>query len=234
MIASKSRIKYLGIIPARSGSKRIPGKNVVEFLGKPLIAHTIETALSSRLERVVVSTDDDKIALIAKAFGAEVPVLRPARFAEDCSPVTEALLHMVEHFESAGEIVENVVLLQPTSPFRTAVHIDECIELFESSAADTLSTVYYAREHPYYTWTVEESYMVPFFTMEEQVLPRQKLPVALVENGAIYIVKRSVLKSGSIYGENIVPYVMSFEDSVDIDTPDDILLAEFINSKRFK
>lgn len=225
--------RYLAIIPARGGSKRIPRKNIAFLAGKPLIAHTIEAALASvKLSEVVVSTDDEEIAKTAVEWGAKVPVLRPKNLAEDTSAPVDALLHMVRHVEQRGENVDAVVLLQPTSPFRTGTHIDEAVNLFESTGADTVTAVCQAREHPYYTWTMQEGCLKPFFSMEHQMLPRQSLPAALVENGAIYIIKRALLDRGTLYGNKIIPYLMEWETSVDIDMPQDLVWAEYLISKR--
>jgi CMP-N-acetylneuraminic acid synthetase len=222
-------MNYYAIIPARGGSKRIPRKNLVLLGGKPLIAHTIEAAMSSKkISRSIVSTDDDEIASVAKQFGAEVPFLRPAELAQDRSAVLDAINHAVVHLEHRGDRIDAVVLLQPTSPFRTGKHIDEAIALFESSGADTVTAVCNAREHPYYTWTIENGRLRPFLSLEKQMTARQDLPLAVIENGSIYVIKRSLIAENRIYGSSIVPYVMPLGNAVDIDTDDDLQWAQFL------
>src|SRR5437762_12313177 len=122
---------YLGLIPARGGSKRIPGKNLISLGGKPLIAHTIEAARKSKkLSKVLVSTDDERIADYSRSLGADVPFLRPRELARDQSPTFDAAWHAVMSVEKQrGARVDAVVLLQPTSPFRTSSHIAESIDL---------------------------------------------------------------------------------------------------------
>jgi CMP-N,N'-diacetyllegionaminic acid synthase len=231
----KRPLPYLAVIPARGGSKRIPRKNLAVLGGKPLIAYTIEASLSSeRLSRSIVSTDDDQIASVAKQLGAEVPFLRPVELAQDKSAVLGAINHTLAHLELQGDRIDAVVLLQPTSPFRTGRHIDEAIELFESSGADTVTAVCNAREHPYYTWTVENGRLRPFFTLEKQLMARQDLPRAVIENGSIYVIKRSLLAENRIYGSIIVPYLMPPEDGVDIDTDDDLRWAQFLVTQERK
>jgi CMP-N,N'-diacetyllegionaminic acid synthase len=224
---------YLALIPARGGSKRIPRKNLTLLGGKPLIAYTIEAALAStRLARTIVSTDDEEIACIAKACGAEVPFLRPRDMAQDHSSVIEAIKHALAVIEQGEIAVDAVVLLQPTSPFRTGRHIDESIARFEASGADTVTAVCNAREHPYYAWMIKGDRLAPFFSMEKQMTARKDLPAALMENGSVYVIKRSVIADNSIYGDKIFPYMMDRASSVDIDTPEDLLWAEFISNRK--
>lgn len=228
-MASTSRPTYLAVIPARGESKRIPRKNLILLGGRPLIAYTIEAAQNSgRLTRTIVSTDDEEIALTAKTWGAEVPFLRPRELALDRSTILDVVVHTLEALEQSGSIIDAVVMLQPTSPFRTGQHIDECIELFELSGADTVTATSHAREHPYYAWSVAGDRMVPFFSLEKQMTPRQDLPPALIENGSIYVAKRLIIAENTIYGRKIVPYMMDWNSSVDIDTPEDMLWAEFL------
>lgn len=221
-------LRYLAIIPARGGSKRVPRKNLRLLGGKPLLAYTIDAARQSRfLNRIIVSTDDKEIAELALSSGAEVPFLRPSELAQDHSSVISALQHVVDNIEKDGSAVHAVVLLQPTSPFRTAAHIDEAIALFEASGADTVTAVHESREHPYYSWTLDDKRLVPFFSKKHQAMVRQELPCAMVENGSIYIIKRSLLGSGKLYGENTRPYLMDDHSSLDIDTMEDLRWGEF-------
>jgi CMP-N-acetylneuraminic acid synthetase len=224
---------YLAIIPARGGSKRIFRKNLVLFAGKPLIAHTIEAALKSRqLARVIVSTDDPEIAAAAQNYHAEAPFLRPAELAQDQSSLGSVINNVLDSLGEESAKIHAVVLLQPTSPFRTSRHIDEAVDLFEQSSADTVTAVCPADQHPYYAWTLCGRELAPFFSVKHQAMSRSELPPAFFENGSIYVIAKAVLNSGNIYGKKIIPYPMARSDSVDIDTPTDLLWAKFMMDYR--
>ncbi len=219
---------YLGIVPARGGSKRIPRKNLSLLGGRPLLDYTAEASRQSRrLGNTVISTDSPEIAQFANTRGLMDFGLRPAALAQDHSPPGEAIADALGKFASTGVTVDAIVLLQPTSPFRSARHIDEAIGRFEASGADTLVSVIRAHDHPYWVWRETEECLQPYFSMREIAVGRQDLPPAVVENGAIYIVRSSLAVSGKIYGEKIVPYLMDDFSSIDIDTPEDLLWAEF-------
>jgi CMP-N-acetylneuraminic acid synthetase len=221
--------RYLGIIPARGGSKRVPGKHLRPLAGKPLIAYCVEAARSARrLTAVVVSTDDAKIARFAAGQGVDPQGLRPARLARDKSSVTGALADALMKYERAHPPVDAVVLLQPTSPFRTGAHIDEAIALFEARAADTVTSVRAARDHPYWVWTRAGAAIRPYHTLARMALQRGELPDVFAENGAVFVIKRSLVVRGRIYGRRVVPLVMDEIASVDIDTPLDFAWAEFL------
>src|SRR5688572_1736964 len=135
-------MNVLGIIPARGGSKGIPGKNIVPILGKPLLAYTAEAALASkRLTRVVLSTDDQSIAEVARACGVEVPFMRPPELAKDDTPTLPVLQDVVRRLEADGNKYDAICLLQPTNPLRTTEMIDQSLLLFESKSADCVITV---------------------------------------------------------------------------------------------
>lgn len=223
----------LGIIPARGGSKRIPRKNIINLGGQPLIKYTIDAACSSnRLSRFIVSTDNLEIADVARNAGASVPFLRPPELATDLVNSIPVMQHAIDFIEQDGCYVHAVVLLQPTSPFRDGTHIDAAIDLFTASDTDSLTSVCRLKEHPYYAWKGNEHNIEPFFSYDEQALPRQGLPPAYIENGAIYITKRGLIDQGRFYGNRVVPFVMDEWHSVDIDTPLDLLWAEFLLKKR--
>ncbi|HEX3044585.1 MAG TPA: acylneuraminate cytidylyltransferase family protein [Bacillota bacterium] len=222
---------YVAIIPARGGSKRFFRKNLALFNGKPLIAHTIEAARKSlRLERVIVSTEDPEIAAVAIKYNAEVPFLRPLELAQDHSTTLQVINHVLECLETESRNIDAVVLLQPTSPLRTNVHIDEAIDLFEKSSADTVVAVCLAQEHPFYAWNLLDGKLTPYFSHQHQIMDRNELPPAFFVNGSIYVISATVLQSGAIYGGKSIPYQMDRSHSVDIDTPLDLLWAEFILS----
>ena len=225
--------RYLGVIPARGGSKRLPGKNLILLGGKPLLSYTFEAVRTARrLAHAVVSTDVEPIADYARSQGVDPQGLRPAAIAGDRSPVTEALSDALAKFERHQARVDAVVLLQPTSPFRAARHIDEAISLFESTGADTVTSVRASKEHPFWTWGKVGDRLSPYYSMAEINLDRSALPPAFVENGAVYVMRRSLLEGGTIYGETVVGYPMDEIASIDIDTLSDLQWAEFILSRR--
>lgn len=225
---------FLGIIPARGGSKRIPGKNLVPLAGRPLIDYTLQAARESRrLGGFVVSTDDEAIAAHVRSQGADVPRMRPAEISGDRSPVVEALRHaLAAHEEAGGHHADAIVLLQPTSPLRTGADIDRAIEIFERTGADTVTAVCEAQDHPYWAWRAQGDAIAPFFTFAEMALDRKDLPAAYSENGAAYVVRRELVEAGRMYGERVVPCVMAALDSADVDTPLDLAWAEFLLQRR--
>jgi CMP-N-acetylneuraminic acid synthetase len=222
-------MRLVGVILARGGSKRLPGKNIRPLHGKPLIAYTIEAALGApSLARVIVSTDDPAIAQVARDCGAEVPFLRPAALATDQSSSLDALAHAVDALEQADAPVDAVVLLQPTSPFRTARHIEDAVRLFRDTGVDTVTAVSAAPVHPYYCWREQGDEIAPYFSRREVAMERLDLPPALVENGAIYVVRRTLLRSGSLYGARIAGYQIDPAAALDIDTAEDFARAEAV------
>jgi len=226
-----TQIAYFGVIPARGGSKRIPGKNLALLNGRPLIDYTLAAARESkRLNAYAVSTDSEEIAARAATQGVVVPELRPARISDDRSPVVAAIQHAVECFERQHPVrIGAVVLLQPTSPLRTGRDIDRAIEIFERTGADTVTAVRTASDHPYWVWRDEAQQGIrPYFSLVEMAMDRKDLPAAYAENGAVYVVRREVVDSGRIYGERIAPFVMDEVHSIDIDEPLDLAWAQFV------
>lgn len=227
----------LALIPARGGSKSIPHKNRKLFAGKPLIAWTIEAAQRSRyLKRILVSTDDEEIAVIAKRFGAEVPFLRPAHFAHDLSPTIDAVLHTLDWFRDTEHYRPSaVVLLPPTSPLRRVEDIDKGIEtLLESPEADSVRPIIESPKHPYKTLRIEGEYLAPFFPAdvtgfeEPYDMARQLFPPAYIYSGAMQIVREASLRTyRSLTGKKSRYFFMKPEHSINIDTPIDFAMAEF-------
>lgn len=221
-------MKLIGIIPARGGSKGIPRKNIRPLAGKPLIAYTIEAALASRIDKVVVSTEDAEIAVIAGKLGAEV-VTRPPELAQDDTPTLPVLQHAVR--ETGGRF-DAVVTLQPTSPLRTRIHIDEALELFASRPeADSLVSVVRVPHSmiPESVMTEDENhYLRPYVTSTSGPLRRQEKPVYYARNGAAIYVTRAARLADYVFGGNIVPYRMPSLRSLDIDTQEDWELAEIL------
>lgn len=225
----------LGIIPARGGSKGIPGKNINLLAGKPLIAHSIHSALnSSVLSDVVVSTDSLEIAKCATSNGLPTKQLRPAHLATDNAKTIETLIYEIEKYEAAHElIVDVVILLQPTTPLRTGQDIDMAFEIFMDSDADSLISVYEASSiHPSIMYTSQEGNLTPLINSQNQGVRRQDFSTVYVRNGAIYIMaKRLILEHKILIGDQPAAYVMPREKSINIDEPYDLELAEWSLSK---
>jgi len=210
----------------------VPRKNIRQLASKPLIAWTIETALSSQcLDRVIVSTEDYRIAEVARTFGAEVPFMRPLELSQDNSPGIDAVLHAIHWLADHEDYrPEYVMLLQPTSPLLSPEDIQKAIQIIQDKQADSVVSVTTAHQHPYWMKTIsQDGRLVDFLSMERSYVRRQDLPTAYALNGAIYIARRGVLlERSSFYGDNTLAYVMPPERSLDIDTPWDFHLAELI------
>ena len=225
--------EILAVIPARGGSKGLPRKNLRLLADKPLIAYSIEASLKSEyINRVVVSTEDDEIAEIAKTYGIEV-IRRPIDLAKDDTPMIDVVLHVLNSMES--EYTPNIViLLQPTSPLRDNKDIDEAIKLFLSKDCDSVVGVT-ENMKAYWSFEVKNGYIQPIFGKEYLKKRRQDLPLLYLPNGSIYITRSSILKRHkSFYWGKIIPYIMPPEKSIDIDTKMDLLLAEQLIKRREK
>lgn len=233
---TNSKPKVLGIIPARGGSKGLPRKNILHLAGKPLIAYTIEAALrASLLDRVIVSTDDGEIAKVARKCGAEVPFLRPHDLARDEASIYPVLIHAVQWLdEDQNWDIDYVLLLQPTSPLRNAEDIDRAITLALERDADAIVSVYEAKQHPYQMKRLTaEGRIIEFISQSTPVERRQELPTVYMLNGAIYLVKRSILlEKRTFYTDRTYAYLMSPEQSLDIDSKWDLYLAELVLKDR--
>jgi len=221
----------LGLIPARGGSKSLPRKNIRPLLGKPLIAWTIEQALVSKyLDRVVVSTDDEKVANISKKYGAEGPFMRPKELATDEAKGIDVVLHAIDWIEKSGNSYDLIMLLQPTSPLRTSEDIDKAIKLLFSKKAQAVVSVCEAEHHPYWSNILPENgCMRDFIKTENMNKNRQELPVFYRLNGAIYLACWDYLKNErSFFGKNTFAYIMPKERSIDIDNEVDFELARIL------
>ncbi len=228
-------MKILAFIPARAGSKRVPNKNIKLLGGKPLISYTIDAAKESdRVNRVVVSTDSEKIADAAKQHGAEVPFLRPEEISKSDSTEMQFFLHALDWFEKNESYVPDlIVLLYPTSPFRKAESIDNAIEkILEHPEADSLRSVKPCSEHPYKMWCVEDEYLKPFMKDKDpntHTSSYHLLPTVYIQNASIYITKPStIINKKSPTGDIIIPFIMDELESVDINTPRDFKFAEVL------
>jgi CMP-N,N'-diacetyllegionaminic acid synthase len=224
-------LSVLGVIPARGGSKRVPRKNIKVLGGRPLVAWSIEAAKNSKsLDYFLVSTNDEEIAKISKGLGAHVPFKRPAKISEDVDTVYVAI-HAIEKYEKKKQqTVSHVVILQPTSPFRTANDIDECVRIAKTTGVDSVVSFRKTAESPYWMFTMKEygHEMVPFETMElsGDNLVSQNLPPVYYPNGAIYVVRRDVIMEERIFGDKIFGYIMPSERSIDLEEEYDFIIAE--------
>lgn len=230
-------MKILGLIPARGGSKGVPGKNIKLLQGKPLIGYTIEIAKKSKLlNKTILSSDDDEIISISKQLGLEVPFVRPKEFAEDKSPTIDVVIHALEYYKSKGEIFDAVCLLQVTNPFRTSEFVDQAISKFIESKTDSLISVLEVPHefNPHWVFKIkEENQNLEISTGEEDIISRrQDLPKTYYRDGSIYITKANViLKEKSLYGKSI-SYILADENRhVNIDTLADWENAENIAKK---
>jgi N-acylneuraminate cytidylyltransferase/CMP-N,N'-diacetyllegionaminic acid synthase len=229
----------LGLIPARGGSKGLPGKNIKPLLGKPLIAWTIEQALASKyLDRVVVSTDDKEIAEISKKYGAEVPFIRPKELASDKAQGIDVALHAIDWLKKNDrrKQYDLLMLLQPTSPLSSTEDIDKTIELLFLKEAKAIVSVCEVDHHPLWANTLpEDGCMKDFIKREVRNKNRQELPVFYRLNGAIYLACCNYVKEQkSFFGEKTFAYIMPRERSIDIDNEIDFKLAEILTRSEYK
>ena len=228
----------LALIPARLGSKGLPGKNIMNCAGKPLIEWSISAAKHVNfIDDVLVSTDSEKIADIAKNAGASVPFLRPNEFATDDASGLDVIRHSLEnHLTPNGDYFDYVVLLQPTSPLRTSSHIISAIKLYFKelqNEKDTMASVYEVdKKNGWLMQTENDSRYINFcFDLSKENPQRQKLKPLYLPNGAIFIIKGSEI-DGGIYNKNTIPFVMDAADSEDIDTMEDFRKVENILRQR--
>ena len=220
--------KTLAAILARGGSKGIPGKNLITLAGKPLIAWTIEAALAAQyIDDVVVSSDSETILEASKKYGAE-GVLRPKELATDEAGSIKALTHMVKHLKEMGREYHYVILLQPTSPLRTAEDIDAAFEKIQQTCSQALISVTETEQSPLKALMLNnDGHLKGIINNTIPFMPRQALPKTYYANGAIYINETDwLLKSQSFMAERTTYFEMSREKSVDIDTMDDLKMAE--------
>jgi CMP-N-acetylneuraminic acid synthetase len=226
--SDNAKLQVFAIIPARGGSKGIPRKNVQSIAGKPLLAWTIIAAKKSmRFHHIVVSTEDREIATIAREWEAEV-LERPIELASDTSPTYPLLEHFVDNLLPHQDAI--LVLLQPTSPLRTASHVEEALDLFINSRADCLISVYEPRHTPCKAFIQDHGgFLHGLMSEEAPYQRRQDLPRAFQPNGAIFIFKaRELIRQGRIPVTRVVPYIMPESDSLDVDTWDDLRQVEYL------
>jgi len=229
----------LAIIPARGGSNGVPGKNIMYLDGMPLLAYAIEAAHKSyQIDRIILSTDSEEIAEVGRKFGAEVPFMRPVELAQDNSLDIDNSIYTMDRLNSEPESIfggfsgnyGEFVILQPTSPLRTFEDIDEAVRIFRMNDADAVISVCEVPYRPEWLQKTDKNGVLRAFFKDEITLEnRQKLEVAYVPNGAVYVLKLALLKEKhTYYTDKTYPYIMPPERSIDIDTYFDFELAEFM------
>ena len=239
---STSAVRVLAVVPARGGSKGIPRKNLQLLAGRPLVAHAVAAGLAARLvTRVVCSTDDVEIGEAARAAGAEVPFLRPAELARDTTEDWPVFVHaldwLAEHESWVPEVIVNV---RPTSPLRTPDHIDAAIRLLLDSGAESVKAVCLARQHPHKMWLFRDgkSEMEPFLKTAFRLargpdVPRAELEDVYWQNGVVDVTRHDVIREQRVMiGRHVAGLITLPEESIDIDTPLDLALAELLLARR--
>jgi N-acylneuraminate cytidylyltransferase len=224
----------LALIPARGGSKSIPRKNIRPFAGRPLIAYSIAAGKAAEMvSRVVVSTDDEEIAAVARRYGAETPFLRPAELSQDHTSDLPVFHHTLKWLsENEGYQPEIVVQLRPTSPFRRVSHIDQAVyRLLERPEADSVRTVCLPFQNPFKMWRIgPDGFMQPLLGAEYPEpynMPRQLLPEVFWQTGYVDVAwADTILQKSSMTGDRILPLVIDPSEWIDIDSPDDWRRAE--------
>lgn len=220
--------KILALIPARGGSKGIKDKNIINLNGQPLISYTIDSAkYSCYIDDIVVTTDSEKIANVAKAFGAEIPFMRPASLAADSSKTIDCVLHAIHMLENLHRHYDILILLQPTQPLRTAGDIDEAIETFFTSNAKNLVSVSPVTDAPVLIRQINSDGTLKHLLEQSSTIRRQDMQPYYVVNGCIYINKISDIDESTSFNDNEYSYIMSSEHSVDIDEPADLTMAAY-------
>ena len=232
---SDKKYNILGVITARGGSKGIPGKNIREIGGKPLIAYSIEVGNKSALiSDLIVSTDDEAIATVAKKWGGHVPFMRPAELAGDHVPHLPVVQHAVKKMEQEkGCRYDYCVILQPTSPFRIPEDIDETLrKLIATNAESAVTVVRVGNNHPIKIKKLEGDRVLPYVIPEEEGMRRQDFPVVYRRSGAVYAMRRdTIMDKNCLYGDHVVGHETPQERSIDIDEPVDVIVAEYMLSE---
>lgn len=225
-----NELKILAFIPARGGSKGVPRKNILQMLGKTLVQRTFEAASNSKyLDRIVISTEDKEIADHARDIGLEVPFLRPAHLAGDHVAMIDVIIDLLDQLkEREGYVPDALMCLQPTSPLRTAEHIDEAVELLEENDAVCSVVPVPLELCPHFVMKITDDGFVDYFLPEgKQITRRQDVQPAYRREGTVYLARTDVIYTyRDLYGEHCRPMFVNPEDSVSIDTWDDWQYAE--------
>ena len=229
------RDDILIIIPARGGSKGIPRKNIKPLNGKPLIYYAIDTARAITVdENICVSTDDVEIKSVVEAYGLQVPFLRPNELSTDTAGTYEVLIHALSFYEKQGKQYNTVLLLQTTSPFRTAEQVKEALVIYDKSNADMVVSVKECQANPYYNVFEEDGDgYLHVCKGNGNIFRRQDAPKVFEYNGAIYIMNAHALKHMHMHKmQHRIKYVMDAKSSFDLDTMEDWQMAEMIIKKK--
>jgi CMP-N-acetylneuraminic acid synthetase len=229
-------MKILALIPARGGSKRLPGKNARMLGNKPMLVWSIDAAKGiPEICDTLVSTDDQAIADIAQLAGALVPWLRPEELSTDAAPSIDVALHALDWYESTHGAIDGLMLLQPTSPFRTAETIKQAIDVFSLKGGKPVIGVSPAASHPAWCYRIESDSLVPYATCGEEKSPQrsQDLPPAYALNGAMYLAKPAYLRTECTFaGADAYPLLIQDPaESLDIDTAHDFMIAECVAAR---
>ncbi len=233
---SADRHSIVAIITARGGSKGLPRKNLALLRGRPLIFYAIDAALGcSLVSETYVTTEDREIAAVSRTFGANV-LARPQELATDRTSSYAVVRHALENLATEGKSFANAVLLQPTSPLRTAHHLSECLSAFFAGDYASAVSVCEAEHHPFKMLTIDRANNLRLIVEEASLhKPRQELPKVYRQNGAIYAVRCEdfLTRANGFLLDPAMPFVMKDADSIDIDTEIDLILAETIMNARF-
>jgi CMP-N,N'-diacetyllegionaminic acid synthase len=226
----------LALVPARGGSKGVPRKNVLPLAGQSLLKYVADAAqAASRVDRVILSTDDDDIAAEGRRVGLEVPFKRPPDLALDDTPMLSVIRHAVDWVAAHGAVPEFVVLLQPTSPLRRGAHIDDALRLLITEEADSVVTVVEVPRHlsPDYVMKIEGGVLRPFLPEGAAITRRQDVRPAYYRDGTVYAFRRDTIdRFGNIYGERCLPLLIDPRESLSIDSSEDWAAAERILAAR--
>lgn len=233
-------MSIVALIPARGGSKSIPDKNIVNLLGNPLIEYTIKIAKESKfIDRVIVSTDSEKISEISLKLGAEVPFLRPADISRDESPDIDVFSHAVDWLKNHQNYQPDLfVHLRVTSPFRETEVIDDAIDkILNNPNADSLRSISIPNQSPFKMWKILDDKLRPLIHTnipDHHSMPRQTLPTVYWQNCYVDIVRtKTIKKYKSMTGKNIIPYIIKSKYILDIDDEMDLVIAEIVGKKYF-
>jgi N-acylneuraminate cytidylyltransferase/CMP-N,N'-diacetyllegionaminic acid synthase len=229
--------KILALIPARGGSKGLPGKNIRTLFGKPLIAWSIEAGLNSKyVDRVVVTTDDQKIASVAKKYGAEIPFMRPKELANDKSSSIDVVLHALDYLKKQGSEFDYIILLEPTSPLRETEDVDKSIEMLVNNRSGAVSIVGVSKveaAHPMFDVKINkrgllEHYMGSF----QKYTRRQEIDDLYFFEGTVYISQvKAFIEKRTFYHEKTLPYIVPRWKSIEIDDIFDLVCAEAVKKQ---
>lgn len=230
-------MKAVAFIFARGGSKGLPGKNILPLAGKPLIAWSIEQALAvKRIDQVIVSTDSPEIAAVALKYGAKVPFMRPAEFAQDDSPEWLAWRHAVNYFQvTTGALPEVMISVPATAPLRLPIDIENCLDIYEEGEADVVITVANAHRNPYFNMVTKNTDNTVRLVIppSSYITRRQDVPAVYDITTVCYVVNPEfILKRNSIFEGRVKSTLVPINRSIDIDTPYDFEMAEFLMKQR--